>query len=335
MLAIEKTKGGFSDKWMEYCVKNEIPFKLVDCYQNDILSQLKGCQAFLWQFYQGNRIDNLIAKSIIKSVEQMGIKVFPDSYTSWHFDDKIAQKYLLDAIDAPIPQTWIFYFKYDAIEWAKNTTYPKVFKLRNGAGSQNVKLVRNSKSALSLIRKAFSKGFSAYDPSSSFKERWRKFRIGNGSIIDLAEGLVRYIIPPEYSRARGKEKGYVYFQEFIPNNDHDIRIIVIGNKAFAIKRMVRKNDFRASGSGNISYEPDEIGIDMLKLSFALSKRLKSQCTAYDYIRHNNNPLLIEISYGFTPDGYNSCKGYWDDKIAWHEGDFDPYGWMIENLLSAE
>jgi glutathione synthase/RimK-type ligase-like ATP-grasp enzyme len=51
------------------------------------------------------------------------------------------------------------------------------------------------------------------------------------------------------------EKNYVYFQDFIPQNDFDIRIIVIGKRAFAIKRMVRKGDFRASGSGNIKYDP--------------------------------------------------------------------------------
>ena len=39
----------------------------------------------------------------------MGLKVFPDFNTSWHFDDKIAETYLLQSISAPIPQSYIFY----------------------------------------------------------------------------------------------------------------------------------------------------------------------------------------------------------------------------------
>jgi glycosyltransferase involved in cell wall biosynthesis len=34
------------------------------------------------------------------------------------------------------------------------------------------------------------------------------------------------------------------------------QIIVIGDKAFGIKRMIRENDFRAPGSGMIKYEKD-------------------------------------------------------------------------------
>ena len=44
-------------------------------------------------------------------------------------------------------------------------------------------------------------------------------------------------------------KDYVYFQKFLPNNKYDIRIVVIGDRAFGFIRYNRENDFRASGSG--------------------------------------------------------------------------------------
>lgn len=37
------------------------------------------------------------------------------------------------------------------------------------------------------------------------------------------------------------------------DNDSDVRVIVIENKAFAIKPFVRDNEFRASGSGAIEF----------------------------------------------------------------------------------
>jgi glutathione synthase/RimK-type ligase-like ATP-grasp enzyme len=132
-----------------------------------------------------------------------------------------------------------------------------------------------------------------------------------------------------------REIGYVYFQDFIPNNDYDIRIIVIGEKAFGIKRMVRKNDFRASGSGNIYYEKQHFGDETVGIAFDISKRLKSQCTAFDFVYDNKIPLIVEISYGFSPEGYNDCTGYWDSRLNWHEGTFDPYGWMVEMIIAGK
>jgi len=146
---------------------------------------------------------------------------------------------------------------------------------------------------------------------------------------DIFEGIVRFVIPPPYARLRGREKGYVYFQEFIADNDHDIRVVVIRDKAFAIKRMVRSGDFRASGSGNILYDRGLFDEDTIKLSFSSAGKLKSQCVAFDFVHDNVKPLLVEISYGFSPSGYDLCPGYWDKDLNWHEGKFNPYGWMVE------
>ena len=130
------------------------------------------------------------------------------------------------------------------------------------------------------------------------------------------------------------EKGYVYFQDFIPDNEYDIRVIVIGEKAFAIKRMVRKNDFRASGSGDIIYNKKDIDEQCIKSSFLLNKKLKSQSIAIDFVFKSGRALIVEISYGFSMHGYDKCPGYWTEDIKWHEGTFNPQVWMIENILAA-
>ncbi|MEA3460804.1 MAG: hypothetical protein U9R49_02920, partial [Bacteroidota bacterium] len=120
--------------------------------------------------------------------------------------------------------------------------------------------------------------------------------------------------------------------EFIAGNDHDIRVVVINDKAFAIKRLVRKNDFRASGSGHILYDRELFEERTIELSFEVAKKLKSQCVAFDFVYENGNPKILEISYGFMPYGYDDCQGYWSEDMAWHEGSFDPYGWMVEDIL---
>ena len=129
-----------------------------------------------------------------------------------------------------------------------------------------------------------------------------------------------------------KEMNYVYFQDFIPQNDCDIRVIVIGMRAFAIKRMIRENDFRASGSGFIKYSPKEIPIECIEIAFDISYKLKAQCLAYDFVFLNNEAKLIEISYGFSRKGYLDCEGYWDNSLNWIEGRFTPEYFMIEDIV---
>lgn len=218
----------------------------------------------MWHHSQNNPKDLLIAKQILFALEHSGKVVFPDFNTNWHFDDKVAQKYLLELIHCPIPKNHVFYEKESALKWAKSTSYPIVFKLRGGAGSFNVKLIKSFSDAKSIINKAFSQGFSNYDSLSAFKEIFRKFKIGKSSNINLLKSFAHLFIQPQYANVAGREVGYVYFQEFIPNNDSDIRVIVIGDKAFAIKRNVRENDFRASGSGNIEYSKSTLTIKLSK-----------------------------------------------------------------------
>ena len=325
----------FHFRWIDHCQKNNIPFKLVNCYATDIVHQLKDCKALMWHYHQAEPSDIVMAKSLLFSMEQSGMKVFPDFNTAWHFDDKVGQKYLLEALEIDIVKTWVFYSEKVAMEWIDHTTFPKVFKLRGGAGSQNVQLIHYAAQAKKLVDKAFGKGFPAYDGWESIQERYRRWRLGKTDAFDVVKGFVRLVKPPRYASVIGNEMNYLYFQEFIANNDSDIRIVIVDGKAFGIKRMNRKDDFRASGSGFIIYEKDAIDERFVKVSFEYQKKLKAQCIAYDYVLdENNQPLLIEISYGFANAGYDDCPGYWDEQLVWHEGKFNAYGWMVDLILKS-
>lgn len=333
-IGIHLTKGSFSDRWSSYCEVHGIEYKPVDCYSTDIIQQLSDCDALMWHFSQNSPRAILFAKQLIYSVEASGKNVFPDFNTVWHFDDKVGQKYLLESIEAPLVPTWVFYNKRDALDWVKKTDFPKVLKLRGGAASENVNLVYSRKQADKFIRKAFGRGFPAFNPRTSIKEEWRRFTMAKANVIDLVEALVRFVLPPAYSRIKGRERGYIYFQEFIPDSNFDIRVVVVGNKAFAIKRIVRENDFRASGSGMILYEKKHFSDEIIRLSFHLAEQLKTQCVAFDFVSSADKIFVLEVSYGFMAEGYDPCTGYWDRDMTWHEGKFDPYGWMIEDIISS-
>lgn len=325
--------GNFTQRWISYCIEKKYPYKIVNSYKNDIIEELRDCDIFLWHFHNNNYKDNLFAKQLLFSLNLSDILIFPDFPTSWHFDDKIAQKYLLENMNVPFANTYVFYSKDECLDWLKTTDFPKVFKLRGGAGSTNVRLIDSYSEAKKIVKQAFDKGFSAFDRKHILKESIRKYKNKNNSLQNVVKALVRYFIPHETTKMFKREKGYIYFQEFIPNNTFDIRVIVIDNKAFAIKRLVRPNDFRASGSGNILYDKENFNIDIIRLSFDVANKLKTQSVAFDYVfDHNQNPYIVEISYGFDAPGYDKCPGYWNNKLEWINGPFNPQSWIIDMLI---
>lgn len=333
-IGIHASKGFFSERWISYCESRGIDYKIVNCFGSDIIDQLSDCDALMWHFNHKGPKESKFAKQLLFAVQATGKKVFPDFHTVWHFDDKVGQKYLLEGIRAPLPDSYVFYARNEALDWAVETTFPKVFKLRNGAGSDNVKLVMSKREATRLINKAFRSGFKQYVGWYDLKERYRKYRLGKSTRWEVLKGVIRVFWPTKYSRVTGREKGYVYFQDFIPGNKYDIRVIVVGDKAFAVKRIVRKNDFRASGSGLIAYEKSHFGDEVIQVAFDISNKIQDQCMAYDFVFLEGKPLVVEISYGFAMNAYDDCEGYWDRKLNWHSGKFNPYGWMVEDIITS-
>lgn len=332
-IAIHHRQGSFSDRWIDYCKEKGIDYKIVNAYDSNIIEQIKDCNAFMWHHHHANSKDVLFAKQLIYSLETAGIKCFPNFKTTWHFDDKVGQKYLLEATGAPFVPSYVFYSKKEALNWITQTKFPKVFKLRGGAGSKNVMLVRDKKEANNLINKAFGKGFPQTSIGNIISEDKRKLKEGKMSLYQAIKDVVAYYLKPgTFHKSHNNEKGYAYFQDFIENNSYDIRIVVIEDKAFYLKRMVRKGDFRASGSGNIIYERDTHTENCVRIAFETEKKIESQCTAYDFIFQNGIPLIVEISYGFAMHGYDSCEGYYTSDMEFHPGAFNPQGWMVENLI---
>jgi hypothetical protein len=62
----------------------------------------------------------------------------------------------------------------------------------------------------------------------------------------------------------------------------------------------------------------------------LANKLALQVGAFDFvIDQEKNPLVVEVSYGYVKEVYYPCTGYWDEKLNWHEGQFNHEGWMVE------
>jgi glutathione synthase/RimK-type ligase-like ATP-grasp enzyme len=336
MIGIHDLPGSYSDRWISYCTDNGIPFRRINCLAADIVPQCEELDGLLWHWPHDDPAHLLVARQVIAALEAKGLVVFPNVATCWHFDDKVAQKYLLEAIGAPLIPTWVFTSKVDAVRWIEGATWPKVFKLRCGAGSTNVRLVRSKSQAEALCRQAFGRGLPAVAGYlTDMRTRLRKTKTAHefwGRLARVPRTLLNLLA---VRRRMHREKGYVYFQEFLPGNTFDTRITIIGARAFGFMRANRPDDFRASGSGSIIYEPTKIDKRCVEIAFRVADRIGTQSLAFDFLFNSQDEgMICEISYCYMPSAVHACEGHWDQQGVWHEGHVWPEDAILEDLLTA-
>lgn len=336
MLGIHIKKDSFAERWIKACKLKGIAYSEVDALSNDIIQRCDGLDALLWHWNHYSPEELNVARQIIASLEIRGCLVFPNIATCWHFDDKVAQKYLLEAVNADMVPTYIFHDKQKALDWISNTEFPKVFKLRCGAGSQNVHLVKTAEKAHRLTEQAFAGGFKT--SMGYFADAVTKVRKTRdlGRALEKLRRAPRQIVKSTLLQMRlPRQRGYVYFQDFQPGNTHDTRVTIIGNRAFAFRRVVRPGDFRASGSGNIDYDIKAVDLRCILIAFDVARKLNSQSMAFDFVFSlNGDPLIVEISYCYLSSVVQACPGYWDNDMNWHERHVWPEDAIIEDVLAA-
>lgn len=339
MIAIYPRDGSFSDRWIEVCKSRGVSYTCVDMFSDDICQTLRAqtCTAFLCHPPMYDRRSTISARSIIHACQESGITVFPGIEDYWHFDDKIAQKYVFDAFGVPTPDTHVFLNREDAIKWVSRASFPVVFKLKSGAGSINVSLLKNEQQAVARINRMFASGYPATD--AAVKDIRTKIRM-HRSRRNWPETMRR--MPTtirEWWRLRKAiewERGYAYLQEFVPENKSDTRVTVIGERAFAFRRMVRVNDFRASGSGDINYDPAAIDPACVRMAFQIAKNLRTKCIAFDFVHapEGKEPLVVEMSFAFMARAVFDCPGHWREGMEWQSGHMWPQDAILDDVLSA-
>lgn len=321
-----------SPRWAAALEAEGFKVRWVDVYRPDLLHQLADCQGFMWRWAHFNGMYR-VARTVLPVIEgSLGLTVYPDQATCWHYDDKAAQAYLLQAHNIPVPPTWIFFDEAAAMEWAQTADLPVVAKFAIGAGSTNVCLLRDRRSIVHLVRQVFSK--------------WHGTLPANGTLVRIRERIRDVARLALFGRNKldisssEPQKACLCFQLFLDKNAFDTRVAVIGNRAFAFRRMNRVNDFRASGSGLIDYEPSRIDERFIRMAFTTSSSLKMQSCAIDGLYAANlTPVVGEVSYTYASWAVRNCPGHWEldghpasGKLHWRSGHLWPEEAQIADYI---
>lgn len=316
LLGIEK--GSRSNGYVLAAEKLGIKYCLIDCNDNNVMDKIRNVDAFIWHFSHQIPREKRIFRAIIQSAEIMRKRVYPDINTSWMFDDKAYEKYLLEALEAPVVPTYLFFNANEAKDFLSKSSYPVVFKLPGGAGSVNVKLIKHYEEGVELVHKSF---YEVID--NDMQKDIDGFLHKNYDLRDVYMNLQN-------------NKGMVLFQKFLPNNMYDIRVTTIGNKNFIYNRYVRNNDFRASGSGKLNYSPSVRDLEAIPIAREISNKIGAQTMTYDFLYDENGELKIcEMGYGFVEKLIHDEAGWYDENLNYYAGKINVFEEVVRMVVYGE
>lgn len=335
-LALPRGRGtqSFSKRWVARLREAGHEPVLVDANRPDFFEQVKACDGFMWTILQPTYSRHFGRRVLAALEHTTNIPVFPSWKTVWHFDDKIGQYYLLQAAGFPTPATWVFWHRHEAIDFCRKAKYPLVVKLASGIMSRNVELLHNVGEAEYWINRMFGEGLVLLD-----KPKIETLDGARRRVRDTLRLLVKGL-PPYPAPNSEIQRGYALFQEFLPGNDYDTRLVVVGRRAFAYRRLNRPGDFRASGSGHRDWDPSRIDPALVRLGFAIQRTLGSQSLSIDGLCRDGRPVIGEISYVYATWPVAECPGHWElrgdpaeGELQWVEGSVWPEDAILDDFLA--
>jgi len=159
--------------------------------------------------------------------------------------------------------------------FAEDFTYPVVFKAASGFQSTGVRLVKSATELRAVVHRHNR-------PADLIRYRLKE---------TLKKTVLRDRYHPEMYRDCVHTGPYV-LQDFVPGAAGDWKVLAYGDHLFVLRRMVRKGDFRASGSGRFGYEvpPDTV----LDCAAAVLAKLDVPMASLDILELDGQCHLIEF-----------------------------------------
>ena len=291
--------------YLRFCRNNDISYEIYNIYQSDWLKKAESLDVIFWHV-QSNPCDLSIARHRIYILDVLLKKhCFPSFHEIWQYEDKMKSNDLFDIFDIPHVNSFVSYDFVEALNYVDTVKYPLIAKTKTGASSSGVIKITDKENAKKYVHQAFSKA-------------------GRKSIF------------PYY-----RDKNYVLFQEFVPDAEYDLRIMLVGNKAFGYYRYPKKGGFKASGSGIYQKKaiPDEALLIAIKTRDRLGLRLSGVDMLYSIAR--DKYLVIEASLFNQIDSpaqleLDGVPGYYDisdvENITFVPGKYWIHELVCEEIL---
>lgn len=245
-------------KFQRFLENNQIPFDYYDPHLSNWFETALRFDAIVWRLESPPAKVEQARRKIYLLETRGGRLCYPRFFSAQHYEDKIVQWELLKAAGFPVIDTFYSTSYSETVDYLSSTTYPLVSKLVTGSASRGVAKLRDARSALEHVKRVFSlRGAPTY---------WPHLR----------------------------QQGYVLLQPLVPNAGYDLRVLVIGERAFGYYRDAPAGDFRASG--NADSRKEALPHDAMETAHAVAAALDQEMLAVDFLRRTDGGLgIIEMS----------------------------------------
>lgn len=230
--------------------------------------------------YTSSEDDHGFYKSFIEDIvfhlDQQGCQLLPSYAFLKAHNNKVAMELLRERSEMESIKTIhssVYGTLDELIAQADNFTFPVVIKPASGAMSRGVTKAEN-KAELVRNAKKISRSLNFFHDTK-----------------ELLRGV-------KYHNRYKKESFYrskFIVQNLVPGLANDWKVLVYGNKCFALYRGNRVNDFRASGSGNFVFRK-ELPAGMLDFAWSVKEHFKVPHISLDIGFDGRQFHLIEFQF---------------------------------------
>ena len=244
-------------KYRRFLETNGIPHEIYDLHAHDWIEKAAPLDAVI--NVVSNDLDRLEETRVkYHFLERtLGKRCYPSADQVLLYENKSLEAFIAEGCGLPFAKTYISHSREDALAMIEAAPYPLVSKIDHSSGSLGVELVPDVRGASRIVRQAFSRaGRKVHVP-------WRR------------------------------QKGYVYFQEFVPNDGFDIRVILVGDRAFGYYRRVPKGDFRASGMNTV--ERRGLPEEAIRVALEVQRHVDSPQLVVDMV-HGLDGRFVIVEY---------------------------------------
>jgi glutathione synthase/RimK-type ligase-like ATP-grasp enzyme len=233
----------------------------------------------------------------------MGKTTYPSANHAILYENKRLEAHFAKYYGLSFANTYVTHDKSDALRLVDCMKYPFISKIVPGSGSLGVEMIHNPTQAKKVVEQAFSR--------NGRRTFYNSFR----------------------------QKDYVYFQDYVPNDGYDVRAMVVGKKwGLGGYRKVLEGDFRASGMNTAVYR--DLPEEPLRIGRQVNKIIKSPFLCVDMVHDLEGKYhIIEFSPTFqmptvdymVVDGVPGLYVF-DDEDSFH---FEAKRYWLHDLILAE
>lgn len=239
------------------------------------------------------------------------------------------RKLFIDDVLTSLPKNNVFIPHYDMFRCHDNKGYQELYKRKIGLsgllGRYYIDFPENNDVFPVVLKKVSGYGSVGVWKADS-KEKYDSLKgyFIKSNYVCLIKKIAKFLLNRKTSAAAIKycsklKRERVLIQEFVPDLTYDYKILIFDKKYYVLKRGIKRNDFRASGSGLWTF-PDPSSIDVALLGFAEACFVKMNIpfVSFDICEKEQNYFLIEFQgIHFGPVTIMNSSGYFEKDTKWN------------------